>query len=64
MPSPKADCRDSQQNINSYTSIHASIAQLKSKKAELDDYFRTEAIKLDSKIRTLESALQVIIGDV
>jgi hypothetical protein len=58
------DSFTSQQSANNYTSIHASISQLQSKKAELVDYFRTETMKLDSGIQTLENALQIITDGV
>jgi hypothetical protein len=64
MSSSLEDSLASQQSTNSYTSIHASILQLQSKKAELVDYFRTETMKLDSGIRTLENALQIITDGV
>ena len=64
MSSSLEDSFASQQSANSYTSIHASISQLQSKKAELVDYFRTETMKLDSGIRTLENALQIITDGV
>jgi hypothetical protein len=63
-PSSPTDSCDSQQSINGYASIQSSLLQLKSKKAEFEHYVRGETIKLDSKIRTLEDALQVIIEGV
>jgi hypothetical protein len=64
MSSSLEDSSASQQSANSYTSIHTSILQLQSKKAELFDYFRTEMMQLDSGIRTLENALQIIADGV
>jgi hypothetical protein len=64
MSSSLEDGFASQQSASSYTSIHASILQLQSKKAELVDYFRTETMKLDGGIQTLENALQIITDGV